>query len=48
VLWLLIVLAGAWSHRFSPARHVGVSLCGMYWYFVVGLWPVLYTLVYLS
>ncbi|MDZ4338769.1 MAG: cytochrome c oxidase subunit 3 [candidate division NC10 bacterium] len=48
VLWLLIVLAGAWSHRFSPARHVGVTLCGMYWYFVVGLWPVLYTLVYLS
>jgi cytochrome c oxidase subunit 3 len=28
-------------------RHVGVWLCGMYWYFVVFLWPVLYTLVYL-
>ncbi len=48
VLWLLIVLAGARADRFSTARHVGVTICGMYWYFVVGLWPVLYTLVYLS
>lgn len=48
VLWLLIVLAGARAERFSATRHVGVTVCGMYWYFVVGLWPVLYTLVYLS
>ncbi|MCZ6550419.1 MAG: cytochrome c oxidase subunit 3 [candidate division NC10 bacterium] len=48
VLWLLIVLAGASGNRFSATRHVGLTLCGMYWYFVVGLWPVLFTLVYLS
>ena len=48
VLWLLIILAGARGNRFSATRHVGVTLCGMYWYFVVGLWPVLFTLVYLS
>jgi cytochrome c oxidase subunit 3 len=48
VLWLLVVLAGVRGHRFSAKRHVGLTLCGMYWYFVVGLWPVLFTLVYLS
>lgn len=48
VLWLLIVLKGARADRFSATRHVRVTVCGMYWYFVVGLWPVLYTLVYLS
>lgn len=48
VLWLLVVLAGTRRHRFSAKRHVGLTLCGMYWYFVVGLWPVLFTLVYLS
>ncbi len=48
VLWLLVVLAGAGRNRFSAERHVGLTLCGMYWYFVVGLWPVLFTLVYLS
>ncbi|MFQ5802621.1 MAG: heme-copper oxidase subunit III [Candidatus Methylomirabilales bacterium] len=47
VLWLLVALAAAMGKRFSPTRHVGVTLCGMYWYFVVGLWPILYTLVYL-
>jgi len=48
VLWLLVVLAGAGRNRFSAERHVNLTLCGMYWYFVVGLWPVLFTLVYLS
>lgn len=24
-----------------------IAVCSMYWYFVVGIWPVLYTLVYL-
>lgn len=53
LIWLSIVLVGA---RWGRSRAVGagirpqrvaVSLCGMYWYFVVFLWPVLYTLVYL-
>jgi heme/copper-type cytochrome/quinol oxidase subunit 3 len=48
VLWLLVVLAGAARHRFSAARHVPLELCGMYWYFVVGLWPILFALVYLA
>lgn len=25
-----------------------IAVCSMYWYFVVGLWPVLYVLVYLN
>jgi cytochrome c oxidase subunit 3 len=48
VLWLLVVLAGARAHRFSATRHVALTLCGMYWYFVVALWPLLFSLVYLS
>lgn len=24
-----------------------ITICSMYWYFVVGIWPLLYTLVYL-
>ncbi len=48
VVWLLLVLVGARRNRFSAERHMGVEVCGMYWYFVVGLWPVLFTLVYLN
>ena len=48
VIWLSIALIGARGNRFSAQRHVGVELCGMYWYFVVGLWPMLFTLVYLN
>jgi heme/copper-type cytochrome/quinol oxidase subunit 3 len=48
VLWLLVVLAGARAHRFSATRHAALTICGMYWYFVVALWPVLFGLVYLS
>lgn len=47
VLWLLLILLWAKKDRFSAIRHTGVDLCRMYWYFVVALWPVLYTLVYL-
>ena len=46
--WLLVVLRMARAGRFSVRRHVAVDLCGMYWAFVVVLWPVLYTLVYLN
>jgi cytochrome c oxidase subunit 3 len=48
VIWLLIVLVGARRSRFSAKNHIGVEVCGMYWYFVVGLWPILFTLVYLN
>jgi heme/copper-type cytochrome/quinol oxidase subunit 3 len=47
VIWLLVILAMARKRRFSPARHVGVQVCSLYWYFVVALWPVLFGLVYL-
>lgn len=47
VVWLLIVLLQARATRFTARDHVGVQLCGMYWTFVVGLWPVLFGLVYL-
>ncbi|MBI2903371.1 MAG: heme-copper oxidase subunit III [Candidatus Methylomirabilis oxyfera] len=48
VIWLLIVRVGSRDTRFSARRQVGVELCGMYWYFVVALWPILFALVYLS
>jgi cytochrome c oxidase subunit 3 len=47
LIWLLAVLVQAQQGRFSKARHVGLQICGMYWTFVVALWPVLYGLVYL-
>ena len=48
VAWLLIVLIGVTGNRFSAERHLPVQLCGMYWFFVVGLWPILFALVYLN
>ena len=47
VLWLTVVLIQARQGRFTAERHTGVETCSMYWSFVVGLWPVLYGLVYL-
>lgn len=47
VIWLLVVLVMARQHRFTPQRHIGVQICGIYWYFVVALWPVLFGIVYL-
>jgi len=47
VIWLLTILAMARKYRFTPQRHVGVQVCGIYWYFVVALWPILFGLVYL-
>ncbi len=47
VIWLLIVLSRAFAGHYSATRYMGFALCGMYWYYVVGLWPILYGLVYL-
>jgi heme/copper-type cytochrome/quinol oxidase subunit 3 len=47
VVWLVVVLLQARRGRFTAQRHTGVQLCGMYWTFVVALWPILYGLVYL-
>jgi len=47
VACLLVVLLRAWHGCYRPGRDVGMAVCGMYWFYVVGLWPVLYWLVYL-
>jgi cytochrome c oxidase subunit III len=47
VVWLLIILVMAKNHRFTRERFVGVQVCGIYWYFVVALWPILFGVVYL-
>ncbi len=46
VLWLTVVLIQASRGRFTARDHTGVEICGMFWVFVVALWPVLYALVY--
>jgi heme/copper-type cytochrome/quinol oxidase subunit 3 len=48
VVWLMVVLIMFKRNRFSAKKHVGVKLAGMYWFLVVGLWPMLYALVYLK
>jgi len=45
---ILVVLARAWRGHFSPGRHTAVRVSAMFWHYVVGLWPILYTLVYLG
>jgi cytochrome c oxidase subunit 3 len=47
VVWLLAVLAIAQRNGFTAQRHTGVTLCGMYWYFVCILWAFLFGVVYL-
>jgi cytochrome c oxidase subunit 3 len=47
VIWLAVVLLRACKGHYRPRRDVGMAVCGMYWFYVVGLWPVLYWLVYL-
>lgn len=48
VIVLLVVLGRAIARRYSVSHHTGVDLCRLYWLFVVGIWPVLYILVYLG
>jgi cytochrome c oxidase subunit 3 len=45
LIWLSVVLVAAQRGRFTTRAHV--TLCGMFWFFVVFVWPVLYVLVYL-
>ncbi|MBI3127988.1 MAG: heme-copper oxidase subunit III [Candidatus Tectomicrobia bacterium] len=47
VVWLLAVLVRAALGAYSPQRRGAAVCCGMYWHLVVGLWPVLFILVYL-
>jgi heme/copper-type cytochrome/quinol oxidase subunit 3 len=48
VLWLVVINLKARRLRFTAENHIGVQLCAMYWFLVVGLWPVLYAVVYLN
>jgi len=48
VLWLLVINFKARQNRYTAENHIGVQLCAMYWFLVVGLWPVLYAVVYLN
>lgn len=48
VVWLVSVFFGLRrAAAFLPRHGTRLALCAMYWYFVVGLWPVLFGLVYL-
>ena len=44
---LLVVIGKALGGRYSKESYTGVELGGVYWYFVVGIWPILYIFVYL-
>ena len=47
VVWLVVVLVHAHLGRYSAQKPAGVIACAMYWHLVVGLWPILFYLVYL-
>jgi cytochrome c oxidase subunit 3 len=47
LVWLAIMLTGIRRGRFIAPPAAGLRACGMYWHFVVALWPVLYVTVYL-
>ena len=47
LIWVMSVFALAKAGRFSQERHVALQTCALYWNFVVGLWPLLYCVVYL-
>ncbi len=47
LVWLGVMLLGVHRGRFVDGSAAGLRACGMYWHFVVGLWPVLYVAVYL-
>lgn len=45
VVLLLVFFKGV-AHRYTPSQHTDLTLCRMYWTFVVAVWPILYALVY--
>ncbi len=48
VVWLVSVFFVLRDAPFGSRSRTRLELCAIYWYFVVGLWPVLFGLVYLS
>jgi cytochrome c oxidase subunit 3 len=47
VAWLAVTALIARRGRFTSTRHAPLEICAIYWYFVCGLWVVLFPLVYL-
>ncbi len=47
ILLLYLFLKLQKSTSFDNAKNK-IAVCSLYWYFVVGIWPVLYVLVYLN
>lgn len=45
--WLALTLRALGRGRFTEGRTAPARACGIYWHFVVALWPILYVLVYL-
>ncbi len=46
--WLSVILIRIGRARFTGEEHASLPVFAMYWYFVITLWPILYTLVYLA
>lgn len=47
VIWLIWVTARFRGRRFSLGRAAVADMCALYWYYVCGLWAILFPLVYL-
>jgi heme/copper-type cytochrome/quinol oxidase subunit 3 len=47
LVWLAVTLVMAARGRFRDDRTSVLRACATYWHFVVGLWPLLYVVVYL-
>jgi cytochrome c oxidase subunit 3 len=43
---LLMVTVRAYRGHYSPERHEGMEVPGIYWHFVDIMWVVVYTTVY--
>ncbi len=48
MLGLLVVVARTSAKKYTKYDCNGVMMCAAYWFFVVGVWPVIYALVYLA
>ena len=47
VLTLLVTWLLVWQGRLTDRLEPVTTAVGLYWFFVVGIWPILYALVYL-
>lgn len=45
---LVVVWRRAATGRYTASEHAAVDASAIYWFFVVGIWPLLYGLVYLA